>query len=89
MRQLNFFYKLCIGCAVALGLLFVGQFVFVLMPLYRVVGEDSAKAVITLERADTVSSIISVLIYFFALVMVAAALLGARKNVKHSKHGRR
>lgn len=80
MKNLNIYLKLAFGFA-AFGLLLqIGQFVFVLLPLYSLVGSQDTNVSQRLASLETQSKIFTVLLYTVMGIVITLAIIGAIKR---------
>jgi|GEM_PF-7036015 hypothetical protein len=87
MKKFNIYYQVTVVCAISLGVLVVLQLLFVLLPLYDLVGKDIVNADDLLNTAERRANILNILMVATTLVMVGASLIGAKKNsIKKKRH---
>lgn len=85
MKKLNLYYKVAVVCALLLAVLVASQLFFVLMPVYGIVGQDISEADAILRKADRTARVLNALMLATVIVMIVAAITGARKNTAHPR----
>jgi riboflavin transporter FmnP len=86
MKKLNTYLKVAIGCFAATIVLSFAMVIFVLMPIYSVVGSNLTEVDAKLDVVSNLVVVFNVLLGVLTFVMLTCLTLGVMQHLKSNPH---